>query len=223
MEDETLRLVYFHRGYQREQVKTLKRFSNALFVVPVIRLFRLPPHHGVGISLSSDCMNLFFKELSFSRIGSFLYLIKKTNSSIIFSLHLEIKMFNIKNERKAVFVKWASRSHLDVIEEKWYSNELLAKKKKRIFQLKKCNAKRNMRSSTNAREGGTLPPATRNNTSPIIMQWGYVKTVRSISCKKKQQQQMGSITAPWIRVAIPTPSQSQRLIRYRKRLAMRSN
>ena len=110
---------------------------------------------------------------------------KKTNSSIIFSLHLEIKMFNIKNERKAVFVKWASRSHLDVIEEKWYSNELLAKKKKRIFQLKKCNAKRNMRSSTNAREGGTLPPATRNNTSPIIMQRGYVKTVRSISCKKK--------------------------------------
>ena len=42
-----------------------------------------------------------------------------------------------------------------------------------------------MRSSTNAREGGTLPPATRSNTSPIIMQWGYVKTVRSISCKKK--------------------------------------
>ena len=140
MEDETLRLVYFHRGYQREQVKTLKRFSNALFVVPVIRLFRLPPHHGVGISLSSDCMNLFFKELSFSRIGSFLYLIKKkTNSSIIFSLHLEIKMFIIKNERKAVFVKWASRSHLDVIEEKWYSDELLAKKKqkKKTFPVKK--------------------------------------------------------------------------------------
>ena len=42
-----------------------------------------------------------------------------------------------------------------------------------------------MRSSTNAREGGTLPPATWSNTSPIIMQWGYVKTVRSISCKKK--------------------------------------
>lgn len=95
---------------------------------------------------------------------------------------------------------------------------LQKKKKKRLFQLKKkCIAKRNMRSSTNARERGTLPPATWINTSPIIMQWGYAKTVRSISCKKKQQ--MGSITAPWIRVAIPTPSQSQRLIRYRKRLA----
>ena len=85
LEDETLRLVYFHRGYQREQVKTLKRFSNALFVVPVIRLFRLPPHHGVGISLSSDCMNLFFKELSFSCIGSFLYPIKENQ----FLYHLQ--------------------------------------------------------------------------------------------------------------------------------------
>ena len=46
-------------------------------------------------------------------------------------------MFNIKNEMKAVFVKWASRSHLDVIEEKWYSNELLAKKKKKDFSRKK--------------------------------------------------------------------------------------
>ena len=66
----------FSQGYQREQVKTLNRFLIALFDAPVIRLFRLPPHHGVGISLSSDCMNLFFKELSFSCIGSFLYLMK---------------------------------------------------------------------------------------------------------------------------------------------------
>ena len=38
-------------------------------------------------------------------------------------------MFNIKTEIKAVFVKWASQSYLDVIKEKWYPNELLAKKK----------------------------------------------------------------------------------------------
>ena len=55
----------FSQGYQREQVKTLKRFLIALFDAPVIRLFRLPPHHGVGISLSSDCMNLFFQRTLF--------------------------------------------------------------------------------------------------------------------------------------------------------------
>ena len=63
----------FSQGYQREQVKTLKRFLIALFDAPVNRLFRLPPHPGVGISLSSDCMNLFLKNLVFQ---VFLYLIK---------------------------------------------------------------------------------------------------------------------------------------------------
>ena len=61
----------FSQGYQREQVKTLKRFLIALFDAPVIRLFRLPPHHGVGISLSSDCMNLFLKNLVFLVLGHF--------------------------------------------------------------------------------------------------------------------------------------------------------
>ena len=42
-----------------------------------------------------------------------------------------------------------------------------------------------MRSSTNAREGGTLPPATRSNTSPIIMQWGCVKLSDKSVVKKK--------------------------------------
>ena len=61
----------FSQGYQREQVKTLKRFLIALFDAPVIRLFRLPPNHGVRVSLSSNCMNLFLKNLVFLVLGHF--------------------------------------------------------------------------------------------------------------------------------------------------------
>ena len=57
----------FSQGYQREQVKTLKRFLIALFDAPVLRLFRLPPHWGWNFTF------LRLHESFFKEHGFFLY------------------------------------------------------------------------------------------------------------------------------------------------------
>ena len=136
---------------------------------------------GVGISLSSDCMNLFLKNMVFSCIGSFLYLIKDNQFHFHPPSPPRIKMFNIKTEIKAVFVKWASRSYLDVTEEKWYPNELLAKnsfsteevQRKKKYSIVKSNdeplgqERRRMQSCSPPQMlAGRHPPSpTRSNAS----------------------------------------------------------